>query len=75
MTKMPTGREYALLFKDGSRKEFRAADTAQALSLAQAILPQGLAAALCEDGVPVAEIAYSAEGYWAVSKPSAGQGC
>lgn len=66
-------RKYALVLKDGSRQEFHAQDAAHALRHAQAILPEGLAAALCEDGELLAEISYSPQGYWAVSKPSSAE--
>jgi hypothetical protein len=66
----PKRRSYALVFKDGSRNEFSAPDAAHALKLAQEILPIGRAAALCEDGELLAEISYSSEGFWAVSKPN-----
>jgi hypothetical protein len=70
-----SGRNYALVLEDGSRKEFKAQDAAHALVRAQAILPHGRAAALCEDGVPLAEISYSTEGFWAVSKPAPHVSC
>jgi hypothetical protein len=60
-------RSYALVLNDGSRKEFAAEDAAHALQMAQAVLPKGRAASLMEDGVPLAEISYSPNGFWAVS--------
>jgi hypothetical protein len=69
MTKMLGERGYSLVMTDGTRTEFRARDAAHALTRAQDILPRGCSAALCEDGVPLAEISFSPEGYWSVSKP------
>jgi len=73
MSRIRPGRGYSLVMKDGSRKEFRAIDVSNALSLARAILPVGSAASLCEEGKFVAEVTYSAEGYLAVSNPPDGR--
>jgi hypothetical protein len=64
-------RSYALIMRDGARKEFLAADAAHALNLAQEILPLGRAAVLVEDGVVLAELDYSSDGFWAVSASAA----
>lgn len=72
MTSGKSGRRsYALVLKDGSKKEFSAEDAADALRMAQAVLPEGHSAALVEDGTTLAEINYSPTGFWAVSKTAA----
>jgi hypothetical protein len=61
-------RNYTLLLNDGTKDEFLAADAADALKRVQTLLPKGGSASLMEDGAPLAEITYSPEGFWEVSK-------
>lgn len=61
-------RTYTLLLNDGTKAEFLAAGATEALERAQTVLPKGVSASLIEDGTPLAEITYSPEGFWQVSR-------
>jgi hypothetical protein len=65
-------RDYTLLMKKGgARIEFQAENATDALRHALSALPRGSSASLVEDGVTLAEISYSSEGFWTISDGAA----
>ena len=61
--------EYSLAFGDGSVSvELEAADRASAFETAQRLARDGRPATLLENGVPLASLSYSPEGFWTVSE-------
>nr|WP_166178134.1 hypothetical protein [Altererythrobacter segetis] len=60
---------YALAFGNGAVSvELEASDRAGAFVTAQRIVKDGRPATLLEDGVPLASLSYSPEGFWTVSE-------
>lgn len=70
---MPTtAHDYSLAFQDGAVSvALEAWDRASAFDTARRLVKQGRSAELLEDGAPIARLAYSPEGFWSVSEPSA----
>lgn len=61
-------RNYTLLIgSEGAQSRFDAVDTAEALQHVLAVLPKGSSAKLVADGVTLAEINHSSDGFWTVS--------
>jgi len=68
MDRRLTGR-YALAFGEGAiSAELEAADRATAFATAQRLVRDGRPATLLEDGVALATLSYSPEGFWTVSE-------
>lgn len=60
---------YTLAFgRDAITVELDVHDRADALAQAQRLVKEGRPATLYEDGVPLAQISYSAAGFWTVSE-------
>jgi hypothetical protein len=64
----PAGN-YALAFGEGAVSvELEAPDRASAFVTAQRLVKDGRPATLLENGVPLASLSYSPEGFWTVSE-------
>ncbi len=60
--------EYSLAFGEGAISvALEAADRASAFETAQRLVKDGRPATLLENGVPLANLSYSPEGFWTVS--------
>ena len=60
---------YALAFGEGAVSvELEAPDRASAFETAQRLVKDGRPATLFENGVPLASLSYSPEGFWALSE-------
>ena len=60
---------YTLAFGQGAISvELEAADRASAFVTAQRLVKDGRPATLLENGVPLASLSYSPEGFWTVSE-------
>lgn len=60
---------FALTFGDGAVSvELEAADRASAFVTAQRLVKDGRPATLLEDGLPLASLSYSPEGFWTLSE-------
>jgi hypothetical protein len=66
--RLSAGR-YALAFGEGAVSiELEAPDRASAFETAQRLVKDGRPATLLENGVPLASLSYSPEGFWTVSE-------
>jgi hypothetical protein len=60
---------YALAFGEGAISvDLEAGDRASAFATAQRLVCDGRPATLLEDGLPLASLSYSPEGFWTVSE-------
>jgi hypothetical protein len=61
--------EYSLAFAEGAISvALEAPDRASAFETAQRLVKDGRPATLLENGVPLANLSYSPEGFWTVSE-------
>jgi hypothetical protein len=60
---------FALAFGEGAVSvDLEAPDRASAFATAQRLVKDGRPATLLEDGLPIASLSYSPEGFWTVSE-------